>query len=184
MMFAQRLPRFIKRIWAWYLWYIKGDRVWATLIRDWNEKTITERWDLVYEREGYKQEFFDAWNESGIDFLVCVPNATPALPHKGLYNSVSSCGYTFMFNLLDYAAGVLPVTRVDRAKDAVAPGFKPSNAVEKGAYMNYDADKQHGLPVGVQVVCERLQEEKALRAMELVENSLRANGIVYRHMNE
>lgn len=184
MLFAQRLPRFIKRIWAWYLWYVKGDKVWATLIRDWNEKTITERWDLVYERETYKGEFFEYWKQTGVDFIVSPPNATPALPHKGLYESVSSCGYTFMFNLLDYAAGVMPVLRVDKAQDQLPPGFKPRNAVEKGAYANYDATKQHGLPVGVQVVCQRLEEEKALKAMHLVQDALHADGVIYDLIND
>ncbi len=174
----------MKRVYAWYLENIKGDHVWATLVRDWNEKTITERWDLVAEREGYKAEFFDAWKRSGIDFLITVPNATPAFPHYGLYESVSSCGYTFMFNLLDYAAGVLPVTKVDKALDAVDAKFKPSNRVEAGAYHNYDAVKMHGLPVGVQVVAGRLEEEKALLAMELVEKALNDAGNKYELLNE
>lgn len=181
---AARLPRWMKRVYAWYLENIKGDHVWATLVRDWNEKTITERWDLVAEREGYKAEFFDAWKRSGIDFLITVPNATPAFPHYGLYESVSSCGYTFMFNLLDYAAGVLPVTKVDKALDAVDAKFKPSNRVEAGAYHNYDAVKMHGLPVGVQVVAGRLEEEKALLAMELVEKALNDAGNKYELLNE
>lgn len=182
--FASRLPRWMKRIWAWYLENIKGDKVWATLVRDWNEKTITERWDLVAEREGYKAEFFEAWNDKKIDFLLTVPNATPAFPTHGLYESFSSCGYTFMFNLTDYCAGVLPVTHVDKSLDAVDAAFKPANAVEQGAYLNYDAAKMHGLPVGVQVVTPRLTEERALLAMELVETALNDNGDKYDLLNE
>lgn len=181
---SSRLPRWMKRVYAWYLENICGDRVWATLVRDWNVKTITERWDLVAEREGYKAEFFEAWKDSKIDFLLTVPNATPSFPHHGLYESVSSCGYTFMFNLLDYSAGVLPVTHVDKALDAVPAGFKPANRVERGAYHNYDAVKMHGLPVGVQVVTERLTEEKALLAMQLLENALHDNGNTYKLLNE
>lgn len=180
---AARLPRWMKRVYAWYLENIKGDHVWATLVRDWNEKTITERWDLVAEREGYKAEFFEAWKNSGIDILLTVPNATPAFPHHGLYESVSSCGYTFMFNLLDYCAGVLPVTHVDKSLDAVDPAFKPANRVEAGAYYNYDATKMHGLPVGVQVVTPRLTEERAILAMELIENALKDAGEKYELLN-
>ncbi|ANB13804.1 Amd2p [Sugiyamaella lignohabitans] len=185
MLFAQRLPRFVKKIYAWILQYIYRDPVWAYMVRDWNEKTITERWDLVAEREQYKLEFFEAWKESGIDILLTVPNATPALPHKGLYESISSCGYTFMFNLLDYSAGVLPVTRVDKEKDQLPPGFNPNklNRIAKGAYDNYDATKMHGLPVGVQVVGQRLEEEKVIKAMEVVEDALHKSGVVYVQRN-
>lgn len=38
--------------------------------------------------------------------------------------------------------------------------------------MLYDADAMHGLPVGVQIVGQRLQEEKVLAIMERVEGAL------------
>lgn len=182
---AARLPRIFKRIYAWFLEHIYGDKVWAYLVRDWNEKTITERWDLVYEREMYKSEFFESWKDSEIDFLLTVPNATPALPHGGLYESISSCGYTFLFNILDYSAGVMPVTKVDKDKDQLPAGFKVKklNRVAKGAYVNYDANKMHGLPVGIQLVGQRLEEEKVLKGMEVIEDSLAQNGTVFKHLN-
>ena len=43
----------------------------------------------------------------------------------------------------------------------------------------YDADKMHGLPVGVQVVGRRLEEEKVLEGMKLVEASLQRKGQAY-----
>lgn len=46
------------------------------------------------------------------------------------------------------------------------------NGVAKGAYKFYDADKMHGLPVGVQIVGRRLEEEKVLAIMQRVENAL------------
>lgn len=184
-MSGARVPRIFKRIWAWFLENVVGDKVWATLVRDWNEKTITERWDLVAEREGYKAAFFDAWQSSGIDFLITVPNATPAFPHGDLLETYASCGYTFMFNLLDYAAGVLPVTKVDKEKDALPKDFniRKLNRVARGAYGSYDVYKMHGLPVGVQVVTPRLFEETCLDAMFIVENSLKDNGVNYKLLN-
>lgn len=181
--FALRLPRILTKIYAWYLEHIRGDKVWATLVRDWNVKTATEAWDLIAERQAYMREFFEAWKEQGIDFLITVPNATPALPHKSLYDSISSCGYTFLFNVLDYPAGILPVTKVDRNIDQLDKSFRPANRVERGAYKGYNADKMHGLPVGVEVVTNRLQEEKCLCAMELVESALRSNGVAYELFN-
>lgn len=186
---SSHLPRIFKRIWAWFLENVWGDKVWATLVRDWNKKTITERWDLVSEREAYKSNFFDAWKKSEIDFLITVPNAIPAFPHRGLAESYSSCGYTFLFNLLDYPAGVLPVTHVDKEKDALPANFHKSkefknmNRVSRGAYTYYDSTKMHGLPVGVQVIAPRLFEETCLEAMELVYDSLKSNGYEYKLLN-
>ena len=47
------------------------------------------------------------------------------------------------------------------------------NLFAKIAYTVYDADKMHGLPVGVQIACRRLEEEKVLVGMEVVEKALR-----------
>ena len=63
---------------------------------------------------------------------------------------------------------------MDRALDQLPPNFnlKKVNGVAKGAYMLYDADAMHGLPVAVQIVGQRLEEEKVLTIMGRVEASL------------
>ena len=48
--------------------------------------------------------------------------------------------------------------------------------------MHYDADRMHGLPVGVQVVGQRLQEERVLAAMERVEEALDVHGGKYQQL--
>lgn len=53
------------------------------------------------------------------------------------------------------------------------------NGVAQGAYQHYDADKMHGLPVAVQVVGQRLQEEKVLAIMERIEEALEQTGGKY-----
>lgn len=80
---------------------------------------------------------------------------------------------------LDYSAGILPVTHVDKNRDALSPTFKPRNAVEAGAYRMYDATKQHGLPIGVQVISRRYSEEKVLEGMKIVEKLLKQEGSAY-----
>jgi len=43
----------------------------------------------------------------------------------------------------------------------------------------YDANIMHGLPIGVQIVGQRLQEEKVLEGMKIVEKFIRiCNGFV------
>lgn len=73
------------------------------------------------------------------------------------------------------------MTHVDRTLDQL-PGtfrFKDLNGVAKGAYVHYDAEKMHGLPVAVQIVGQRLQEEKILAIMERVEAALEETGGKY-----
>ncbi len=83
-----------------------------------------------------------------------------------------------MANQLDYAAGVLPVTHVDRSLDKLER-FKSRNQIEAGAYRMYNADSMHGLPVGVQVVGRRLEEEKVLAGMKIIEGALATQGKQY-----
>lgn len=103
MRFYAMLPRPIKYI--HYLWvkYVRRDPVWAGLLRKWHPKTAYQHWQLLSEREMYRRRWSDWWDASGVDCLLAPPNATPAVPHDGMHDAVSSCGYTFTFNLVrDY----------------------------------------------------------------------------------
>ncbi|CAL1709221.1 unnamed protein product [Somion occarium] len=176
---ALRLPKFVKKLYAWYLRYIRRDELYAGLVESCNAKTAEEYYDLIVQREGYRSKWFDMWNNEGLDFVLTVPNATPACPHGGMKEGYKSCGYTFLFNVLDYSAGVLPVTHVDGELDKLPAKFTARNAIEAGAYATYDSAPMHGLPVGVQVVGRRLQEEHVLEAMKLIENALQKEGKAY-----
>jgi Asp-tRNA(Asn)/Glu-tRNA(Gln) amidotransferase A subunit family amidase len=100
MVYYMNLPRPIRYL--YYLWvkYVKGDSVWAGLLRDFHAKTAYEYWQLAYKREAYKAKFFTWWDDSKMDVMITPPNATPAVPHDGMHDAVSSCGYTFLFNLV------------------------------------------------------------------------------------
>lgn len=70
------------------------------------------------------------------------------------------------------------MTHVDPVKDALPSefNFKKLNGVAQGAYKHYDAREMAGLPVAVQVVGRRLEEEKVLAIMERVEDALDKHG--------
>jgi hypothetical protein len=86
---------------------------------------------------------------------------------------------------LDYTAGIMPVTKVDPVTDILPADFKLSklNGVARGAYIHYDAVKMAGLPVGVQVVGRRLEEEKVLsvmsRILSLLEEDNKSYELIY-----
>ncbi|KAF2737642.1 amidase signature enzyme [Polyplosphaeria fusca] len=181
--FYMWLPKPVKYL--YYLWvkYVKGDSIWAGLLKDWHPKSAYEYWQLAGKREAFKAKFYTWWSEEAkMDFMITPPNATPAVPHGGMHDAVSSCGYTFLFNLLDYSSGILPVTHVDPFVDQLPASFALNklNGVAKGAYKHYDATKMAGLPVGVQVVGRRLEEEKVLAVMERVEDALDKHGGRYK----
>ncbi|KAK5992856.1 Acetamidase [Cladobotryum mycophilum] len=169
-----KLPRPIKYL--HYLWvkYVRQDPIWAGLLINFNPKNTYQYWQTIAKREAYRRRWFEWWEANNVDFIIAPPNATPAVPHNGMHDAVSSCGYTFLFNVIDYTAGVLPVTHVDKEKDQLPSNFNISklNGIAQGAYKLYDADDMHGLPVGIQVIGRRLEEEKVLAGMKRVEDAL------------
>lgn len=101
MRFYMRIPRPIKYL--YYLWvkYIQQDGIWAGLLEDFHEKSAFQQWKLVNKREAYKAKWHAWWQEEAkLDFMLTPPNATPSLPHGAMRDAVSSCGYTFLFNLV------------------------------------------------------------------------------------
>jgi Asp-tRNA(Asn)/Glu-tRNA(Gln) amidotransferase A subunit family amidase len=92
--------------WLYYAWvkYVRRDEIWAGLIKDWKPKSSYEQWKFVAKREAYKAKWHGWWEqEAKVDFIITPPNATPAVPHDGMKDAVSSCGYTFLFNLVSGA---------------------------------------------------------------------------------
>jgi Asp-tRNA(Asn)/Glu-tRNA(Gln) amidotransferase A subunit family amidase len=68
----------------------------------------------------------------------------------------------------------MPITHVDKSLDQLPADFniKRLNGVAQGAYKLYNATEMHGLPVAVQVVGQRLEEEKVLAIMKRIEDAL------------
>ena len=167
-------------------------------------KTVVEDRELIAVRDRYRAEWHKKWMDEGLDFILTVPLSLPAIENGASEKTTLICaGYTFLFSVvrivedsvllvteippfqLDYAAGVLPVTHVDRNLDQLPADFASSeyfqslSSVAKGAYSVYDAEKMHGLPLGVQVVGRRLEEEKVLEGMQVIETALRQQGSVF-----
>lgn len=73
----------------------------------------------------------------------------------------------------------MPITHVDATADALPRTFRPRNAIERNYYRMYDASAMEGLPVGVQIVGRRLEEERVLEGMKLIERLLKEAGAGY-----
>ena len=97
------LPRPLRYL--YYLWvrYIRRDVVWADLLRGFcSAMNTAHQWRLVARREAYRASWHAWWRREDVnlDVLLTVPNATPAVPHGAMKDAFSSCGYTFLFNLV------------------------------------------------------------------------------------
>ena len=89
-----------------------------------------------------------------------------------------------MWNVVDSPVGVVPVTRVDPARDALSDVWRAgpgsgSKILENELYGPkgaYDPSAMKGLPVGVQVVGRPWDEEKVLAIMHVIDAALGPRG--------
>ena len=92
---------------------------------------------------------------------------------------------TILYNIVDSPVGVIPVTRVDPALDALTAEWKEGpglgspileGSVYHGKDTPYDPVQMAGLPVGVQIVGRKWEDEKVLGIMRLVDRALGERG--------
>ena len=94
---------------------------------------------------------------------------------------------TLFYNLLDCPVGSIPVTRVDPRLDAVpmdwlttarsnVPSSKEVDRLLYETKWGYDADVMEGLPVGVQLIGRRWEDEKVVEMMKVVDAALGERG--------
>ena len=107
-----------------------------------------------------------------MDIILCPYLHSPA----PLLETTRYWGYTSIWNLLDYPAAVFPVTKVDPEVDAEPAGHEARNEFDEWAQKTYDAFKQRDAPVNLQIVGKRLEDEKVMRAVEMI---VRAVGLPF-----
>lgn len=148
---------------------LRGEKRLARLLRELGEKSVADLWRLTERRTALRWAELDAWNAAQLDAVICPPHSVPAMGHRLSGDFTLSVGYAFRYSLLDFPAGVAPVTRVRPGEASPAPAG--ADRVEK-KQAAIDADGA-GLPVGVQVVGRPYREDVVLAAMAAIEARVR-----------
>jgi hypothetical protein len=95
-----RVPRILMKLYAWFHRYVLRDPVYATLVEGWHVQDGQALYALVGQRNIYREQWFEYWQETELDFVLCVPNALPAMKHGDSARQWKACGYTFLFNIV------------------------------------------------------------------------------------
>lgn len=143
------------------------------------ELGVLEYWDLNAERDAYRTEFTDWWNQTNAKFetrrmdgLLCTGLSTSAVPLTAPDAAPwESTGY--LVPLLDFVGGVVPVLQVDKNIDKRDSHYKPKNDLDRQLYDMYDPEAFEGGYCGIQVVGRRLEEEKVLNMMKKIDEALK-----------
>ncbi|NUP11796.1 MAG: amidase [Polyangiaceae bacterium] len=144
----------------------------AWLLSQIGEKAVNELWRLTKAARDYRHSLLDAMDRAAIDVLLCPPHATPAVPHQKGSQFQLAGSYSMLYNLLQFPAGVVPVTLVrpqETSRKADSANAK-GDRFEKIA-QTVDAASA-GLPVGVQIAGRPFCDEEVLAVMLALEEAL------------
>lgn len=141
---------------------------------------VDEVWYWTGRREVYRAAYAKKWNETatgkiggdgevaeeGMVDVILAPTGPGVAPPLG---QSKYWAYTAQWNLLDYPALVFPVTHVDPLLDKKQEGYVPMNEKDKFNHELYDDPEVYrGLPVGLQLVGRRYEDEKVVEALVLM----------------
>lgn len=146
---------------------VVGEERVARLLEAIGEKTVDAFWGITNQLRAWRFEVTDAMDRAGIDVVLCPAHATPALPHEGARDFVLAGSPSMTWNIVQFPAGVVPVTRV-RADEARRDN--PRDRLEKLAARVDEGSA--GLPIGVQVVARMWREDLCLATMAAIEGSV------------
>jgi fatty acid amide hydrolase len=159
------LPQWLRTMAGSFLDLI-GEYRQAVTIRAIGAVSVEQEWRLQHQMRELKKQFLKAWQEAGLDVLLSPPNILPALPHGAGSKLGVSCGYSVLYNVLDFPAGVLPVTLV-QPDDYQGRPRDIKDALDKIVH-SAEQDSET-MPVGVQVAALPWREELVLRVMKEIE---------------
>ncbi|OKL56486.1 hypothetical protein UA08_08361 [Talaromyces atroroseus] len=149
--------------------------------------TAREIFDNHLLRSSLGDEYNDLWQHHQMDAILAPAVAHPAPPH-GKYISNS---YASIYNMLDYVTGCIPVGSVDLELDKAPPEWyqrQPYDRIEPVRFPYDLGDKEmmdlysspevfKNSPIGVQIVCRRLKEEKCIGILKEIER-IQREGLV------
>ncbi|OJJ43046.1 hypothetical protein ASPZODRAFT_136587 [Penicilliopsis zonata CBS 506.65] len=131
------------------------------------ELGVHEMWQVHLSRNDVLKAYLDRWNSHDLDGLI-----TPTTPYSSVeHGKFTYVGYTGVFNILDYPAVSFPCgIKADKALDVVQD-WKPLSPTDELVNSTYNAEAVDGMPVSLQLVGRRLEEENVLMMVDVVLDS-------------
>ncbi|XP_028589425.1 vitamin D3 hydroxylase-associated protein-like [Podarcis muralis] len=162
-----RLPNLLKRILALILMplFPRISRHLNALI---GVGSVKNFWKNNVDRMAYRDEFIAEWRKLKLDVVLC-PALGPAFNLGYAGKLFVATTYTHLYNVLNFPAGVVPVTTVTQADEEELKLYKGHYGDPWDKRMKEAVEGAIGLPVAVQCVALPWQEELCLRFMKEVE---------------
>ncbi|THV07614.1 general amidase [Dendrothele bispora CBS 962.96] len=136
-------------------------------------------WQIQKKKRDLREEYLRHWEATveitgtgrPVDAII-----SPIAPHTATPHGMNKNGnYTMVWNLLDYAALVIPVSKVDQVVDARRPRHEFYNDTDRMHWESYNPETYKDAPVAVQLVGRTLEEEAVIAMSEIVDNALKSS---------
>ncbi|KAJ9636581.1 hypothetical protein H2204_005181 [Knufia peltigerae] len=147
-------------------------------LKDWYESRPTQPMQLpeylalLEGQEKYQAEYQAYWESTSKHTISKLPVDGVILPVCAdaacFENTLTYFGYSAIVNVLDFTAVTFPVGYIDMELDPGQDSFASLGKEDEGVHQSYDAKAFHGCPVGLQLMCRRTEEEKALKLVEMI----------------
>ncbi|XP_003220325.2 vitamin D3 hydroxylase-associated protein [Anolis carolinensis] len=161
------IPIVIKKILAFIL-----KPVYPRIARDLNALcgvgSVKNLWKHHVAVATYREEFLAEWRNLKLDVILC-PALGPAFNEGYPGKLFAATSYTNLYNVLNFPAGIVPVTTVSKADEEELAHYKGHYGDPWDKRLKEAVKDAVGLPVAVQCVALSWQEEMCLRLMKEVE---------------
>ncbi|KAK5095691.1 hypothetical protein LTR70_003360 [Exophiala xenobiotica] len=132
--------------------------------------------DEIWE---FQRMYMSLWREAGLDALIMPVTQYTGLRPKMWVEADMYVGYTSLCNLLNWTGLAVPAINVDRELDKVTGEWEGYQGKTFSDQYNHDGyvenfDEFVGMPVGVQIITGRLEEERAVGIARLLERLRKA----------
>ncbi|CAG9335873.1 unnamed protein product [Blepharisma stoltei] len=158
-----RFP-FMKTLVPLYL-RLLGHKQLARLVGLPRDISLDEFCKLFNDSAVFKNKFHDYWNSLQIDALICPIWPLVAPQHTKTKTLAAAFSYSFVWNLLDYPCGVVPVRTVRAGEDKYESTSRDKAVKSCKEIMEGSV----GLPVCLQVVGYPSRDEEVLGVMKVIE---------------
>jgi len=121
------------------------------------------------QRHDFCIEFSKKWRQSGVSAVV-----SPTFPHCAFPSKLADdmglmCEYTFLWSILHYPGGVVPVTTVQEDEQEYS-GDGHNDGWTR--LLNESAKNSEGMPITVTVYSHNFEDEKALAVMQSLDQKI------------
>jgi amidase len=124
--------------------------------------------DLRSDRDKFRYEFADSWNEQDVDIVIGPAFVGPACAHDTAFYWT----YTSLYNFVDYPGIVVPTPIRTEANEKYAAEYIPLSDECKRVKELWEASNFEGAPVDLQIIARRYHDNELFGALAVLKDIL------------